>query len=510
MTELQTAITKMLKNIVQFAYQGAGLKLRNYQIEAAQAIVDSIQHKRGHTIVIVFPRQSGKNELQAQVETYLLTLLSQMDTEIVKVSPTWKPQSLNAMRRLERVLSRNIITQDRWEKESGYIYKFGKARIFFMSGGMQANVVGATANVLLECDEAQDVTTGKWDKDFAPMAASTNATKVFYGTTWTSRTLLAREMRAAQMAEAKDGCKRVFVCNAIDVAEEVPAYGNHVAEQVAKLGRDHPFIKTQYYSEEIDAEGGMFNAERLALMQGNHAPAEKPDPAKLYAALIDVAGEEEDKDGKLVENQKPRKLGTSSKRDSTALTIVEVDLSALGDELINAPIYRSVKRYLWTGEKHVYLYAKIKAICDHWQVRQMVIDATGVGAGLAGFLDNAYPGKVSKYQFTAKSKSILGWGFLAVIETGRYKEFKTKNDVLQRVFFRQAEHCQMEVIEGPNKEMRWGVPDGTRDTATGEMVHDDLLISAAMCTVLDKMEWGIAASEVAEHEGLFSAMAEAF
>jgi hypothetical protein len=73
-----------------------------------------------------------------------------------------------------------------------------------------------------------------------------------------------------------------------------------------------------------------------------------------------------------------------------------------------------------------------------------------------------------------------------------------------------VEHCQMEVIEGPNKEMRWGVPDGTRDTTNGEIVHDDLLISAAMCMVLDKLEWGIAASEVAEHEGLFSAMAEAF
>jgi hypothetical protein len=510
MTELQTEIVKMLKDVVQFAFHGAGLKLRNYQVDAARAIIDSIQHKRGHSIVIMFPRQSGKNELQAQVETYLLILMSQMDTEIVKVSPTWKPQSLNAMRRLERVLTRNIITQDRWEKESGYIYRFGKARIFFMSGGLQASVVGATANVLLECDEAQDITTGKWDKDFAPMAASTNATKVFFGTTWTSRTLLARELRAAQAAEDADGCKRVFRIDADDVKAEVPAYGKHVAEQEAKLGRDHPFVKTQYYSEEIDAEGGMFNAQRLAMMQGDHAPAEKPDPDKLYAAMIDVAGEEEDKDGQLVENVKPRKLGTSSKRDSTALTIVEVDLTSLGDELINAPIYRTVKRYLWTGDKHVDLYAKIKAICDHWQVRQMVIDATGVGAGLSSFFEHAYPGKVTKYQFTAKSKSMLGWGFLAVIETGRYKEYKAKNEVLQRVFFRQAEHCQMEVIDGPNKEMRWGVPDGTRDTATGEIVHDDLLISAAMCMVLDKMEWGVAVSEVAEHEGIFSAMAEAF
>ncbi|MCK5315548.1 MAG: hypothetical protein KAJ53_10515, partial [Anaerolineales bacterium] len=30
----------------------------------------------------------------------------------------------------------------------------------------------------------------------------------------------------------------------------------------------------------------------------------------------------------------------------------------------------------------------------------------------------------------------------------------------------------------------WGVPDGTRDDATGELLHDYLLVSAAMCYAL--------------------------
>jgi hypothetical protein len=38
--------------------------------------------------------------------------------------------------------------------------------------------------------------------------------------------------------------------------------------------------------------------------------------------------------------------------------------------------------------------------------------------------------------------------------------------------------------------MRWGVPDGTRDDL-GELVHDDRLISAALCAVLDEQEIGI-------------------
>ena len=37
--------------------------------------------------------------------------------------------------------------------------------------------------------------------------------------------------------------------------------------------------------------------------------------------------------------------------------------------------------------------------------------------------------------------------------------------------------------------VKWSVPDGTRDLATGELVHDDLVISAALCAELDSQEW---------------------
>jgi hypothetical protein len=156
--------------------------LRNYQEAAAYAIVESVIRRSGLTFVVMFPRQSGKNELQAHIESYLLTLYSKLDGEIVKVSPTWKPQSLNAMRRIERILKRNIITQElAWSKESGYIYRIGSARIYFLSGSPTANIVGATASTLLECDEAQDVSTEKWDKEIAPMQPHQRH-RAFWGT----------------------------------------------------------------------------------------------------------------------------------------------------------------------------------------------------------------------------------------------------------------------------------------------------------------------------------------
>ncbi len=226
-------IKKALIHPLWFASAASGLHLRAYQEAVALAVVDSVKNCRGLSFVVMFPRQSGKNELQAQIEAYLLTVLQDCSAEMVKVSPTWKPQTLNAMRRLERVLQKNLITRAGWTKESGYIYRLNTSRIFFFSGSPQANIVGATASTLLEVDEAQDIEIPKFDKDIAPMAASTNATRVFWGTAWTSRTLLHRELVAAQAEEQRDGLRRVFVLNADQVAEEVPAYGQFVADQVA-------------------------------------------------------------------------------------------------------------------------------------------------------------------------------------------------------------------------------------------------------------------------------------
>jgi hypothetical protein len=54
----------------------------------------------------------------------------------------------------------------------------------------------------------------------------------------------------------------------------------------------------------------------------------------------------------------------------------------------------------------------------------------------------------------------------------------------------------MDIGDGPNRTMKWGVPDGTRDSTSGDLVHDDLVISAALCSLLDDGEFGFALSDV--------------
>jgi hypothetical protein len=474
-----------LRTMDIFCAAASGIRLRSYQQEVAQAVVDSAIWEKGLTFVVIFPRQSGKNELQAQIETYLLAIYSQhLQAEMVKVSPTWKPQSLNAMRRLHRIISRNMITRARWAKRQGYIYQVGSAMIYFLSGSPTSSIVGATASLLLECDEAQDVAIVKWDKEIAPMAASTNATRVFWGTAWTSKTLLARELRAARLEEQKDGIRRTWVLTADQVGKEVPAYKKFVDEQVARLGRNNPLVRTQYFSEEIDAEGGMFPMGRRVLMAGAHEPQLEPIPGHVYAFTIDVAGQDEGAVQDLTQLQNP-------KRDSTVLTIFELELPG-ADQLITKPIYRVVSRLTWQGVRHSSIYGTIVGLAEAWQPVRLIIDATGVGAGMAGFLMDRLGSKVIPFEFSQVSKSDLGWAFISVIETGRFKDYTPQDKTMAE----QLEYCQYQIMEGPGKIMRWGVPDGTRSVATGDLVHDDCILSAALIAQLDEETWGTGESQV--------------
>jgi hypothetical protein len=54
----------------------------------------------------------------------------------------------------------------------------------------------------------------------------------------------------------------------------------------------------------------------------------------------------------------------------------------------------------------------------------------------------------------------------------------------------------MEVLPGPERRIKWGVPEGARNPISGAPIHDDLLLSAALVAVLDGLEWGQANSAV--------------
>ena len=119
--------------------------------------------------------------------------------------------------------------------------QLGKARCLYFSAGPDSNIVGATASLLLEVDEAQDVDEEKYLKELRPMAASTNATTVMYGTSWTATTLLEKQRANNKRLEAEDGIRRDFTYDWRRVGAFNEAYRRFVAAEVDRLeiGRAH-------------------------------------------------------------------------------------------------------------------------------------------------------------------------------------------------------------------------------------------------------------------------------
>lgn len=103
------------------------------------------------------------------------------------------------------------------------------------------------------------------------------------------------------------------------------------------------------------------------------------------------------------------------RKDSTALTIVEISRNELG-----LPRFLVMDRYHWTGTPHYQLYGAIVHLVELWSPTRVIVDATGLGAGLASFLRRALGERVLPFIFTLATKSDLGWGFLGICNSGRF------------------------------------------------------------------------------------------
>jgi len=150
-------------------------RLHPYQREVARTVLDSVFGRKGLTFSVEIARQGGKNELSAQLELLLLTLYMAEPQNLVKCSPTFKPQTVISMTRLKDRLN-DAGFGGIWVAELGYIIRLGNARAIFLSADESANVVGHTAHILLAIDESQDVSKEKYSKEFKPMGATTNVT----------------------------------------------------------------------------------------------------------------------------------------------------------------------------------------------------------------------------------------------------------------------------------------------------------------------------------------------
>jgi hypothetical protein len=436
------------------------LELRPYQQEIFRAVIDSVYRRRGLTFSVEIARQGGKNELSAHLEKGLLAASFNAANNLIKCSPTFDPQALISMQRLEDRLD-DAGLSGIYQVERGHIVRLGKARVIFLSADKSSSVVGNTAHLLLEIDESQDVSKDKYTKEFKPMGAATNVTSVHYGTTWDDNTLLEEVKQTNLELERRDGIKRHFRYDWQEVAKYVEGYDVYVEGERARLGENHPLFMTQYRLLPVHGGGGFLNAQQKAQLHGEHSRMRRAVVNKVYVAGLDIAGEEENAQLNVL---------TNPKRDATVLTVAELDFT--GCNAVNKePVIRVVEHFRSVGKKHPELYAQlVDLIKNVWHCRRVIVDATGVGEPVASFLRQALGSRVEPFKFTEASKSQLGFSLLAAVNSGRLKLYQGDGSPEYQEVWQEIEQAQSQYRA--SQTMNFYV-----DPAQG---HDDFLMSLAL------------------------------
>ncbi len=433
--------------------------LRPYQVEIARALLRLVFRREGGSISVEIARQGGKNELSAQVG--LLTLLTHAARggSAIKCAPTYTQAAISRERLARRAREAGLGALVRSE---GGALRCGHASARVLSAEPNANVVGHTADVLLEVDEAQDVRPEKFDRDFRPMAASTDAPVAFYGTPWGADSLLEQAKASHRAAERAGGPRRHFRFDWEQVARCVPAYRAYVERERARLGEQHPLFRTQYLLEVVHAADRLLDAATLAQLEGRHARLRGAVPGERYVAGLDLAG--------------PDRNGVQRDRDWTVLTIARVAPRAGG------PALEVVELQAWQGEPTESL---IDVLADRlrsvWRVRRVAVDATGLGGPIADLLAARLArGVVEPVVFTAERKSRLGFGLLAAAHSGRLRLFDGDGSAEWIECRRQLRMARAAYREGRTLQFDVDPADG----------HDDYVLSLALCVAAARRESG--------------------
>ena len=195
-----------LSDLEEYSTHVVGLPLRPYQIGARPRHRRQRRQPPRPGITVEMARQAGKNELSAQLEAYLLTLYQRQGGQLVKAAPTFAPADHQHPPAVGAHPEQPLDGRHGGARAFGNQIRLGKAGVLFFSAAPGANVVGATASLALEFDEAQDIAIEKREKDFYPMGSTTNATRVYYGTAWDDAPCCSARSTATSRPSARTAC----------------------------------------------------------------------------------------------------------------------------------------------------------------------------------------------------------------------------------------------------------------------------------------------------------------
>jgi hypothetical protein len=399
--------------------------LRGVQAEMIKRVENFLDDHAGGVCTILSSRQTGKNETAANLQRRHLwrNQYSPYISSWIRTAPTHEPQIVNSKKRLQellkldhkKVIHHPLFLKQKLHMSEGYIWRMGNATVEFMSSGPTSNVVGATASHCLDMDEAHKVDKEKFDEDFAPFTASTNAGTLLWGVASDGLDTI-EWYRNFNREEGNEHLNLYYPC---DIWAEVsPQYRGHLETRIKTLGWDHPIVKTQYRLIPVAQEGTFINQTQARnLFDGGHERELVPRPGVQYEMLIDLAAGNEDFNP---EKQFIGELETAT--DSTVVWIYEVTDELAQNNLF--PVLRIRNVHWWTGVPLPQQEEELKKLIQYWRVQKVTVDGVGVGRQIAEALEQHFgPYMVTKYLANSPSVSEDCFDLLARLNYGAVKMF---------------------------------------------------------------------------------------
>jgi hypothetical protein len=404
----------------------------------------------GATFTVMFPRQAGKNEVAAALVAGLLRENAAVGGTIVVCAPTMTPQGAISFERAKRLLlaSEGALPGGARAAFEGSSIRLGRATALYLSASPAAHVAGHTASLALLADEAQDIEADWFNRQFRPMAASTGAPTVLFGTPWDGHTLLEEVAGANRKRDAKQRGRPYVNFDPFhhevhwdEVAASNARYGDYVRSERTRLGPNHPLYITQYELLPAQGAGGMFSPAQLARLEGEHPRLRGAFPGERYVAGLDLGGQGEH-------------------ADRTVLTIAR----------LRGARCEVVEHIAWRSTSFGVLVAGVIEAARQWRLERICADATGMGAAIVSQLAEALGSCVEPFVFSAASKSQLGYELLAAIDTGRLALYAADASAEYQTCLSELRTCRA-ALRG-HSLMQWQAPPGA---------HDDYVASLALC-----------------------------
>jgi hypothetical protein len=422
--------------------------LRSYQARVFRSLYGQLPASPGVQFTVMFPRQSGKNEVSAALVAALMQHYARREGSIIVCAPTLYPQARIS---LERTRSGIIRYARRWRiplAAEDNVLRSGGVTATFLSASPEAHVAGHTASFALIAGEAQDIDPDWFDRQFRPMAASTGAPTVLFGTPWDGSTLLER---AAEANRARDRDQPGEAYSGFDpwhhqvswqeVAGVSELYGRYVAGERARLGASNPLFLSQYELVASRGAASLFDDEQLAALRGTHDTLSRARPGERYVGGLDFGG-------------------AGANADATVLTIARLE-----GHRCEVVAWRS-----WRSAPFQAIAAEVAAAASAWGLERLVADETGLGAPLVAQLQQILGRTVVGLVFTAASKSELGWALIGAAGSGRLALPAADGSADWRHAWDEVHACRRQLR--PGGQVAWSAPPGR---------HDDYVASLALC-----------------------------